>query len=175
LETILNRSGTPSTQEAEPPSAPAAGIGLDDIRTAINGLVPFQKFVGAHLAQLDAHGAVATLPDAAHLLNHVGTGHAAALYLVAEAAAGAALAGALRERVTTTRFVLRESEICYHRKARGEIRAVAGVPGEKLRARCSQLAVGERFEEAVESLLYDPAGDHVATARFTYHCRILSE
>ena len=136
--------------------------------------MPFQKFVGAHVVELDTDGAAATLPDAAHLLNHVGTGHAAALYLVAEAAAGAALAGALRERVTTIRFVLRESEIRYHRKARGEIRAVAAVPGEELRARCSAFAAGERFEEVVDSLLYDPPGDHVATARFTYHCRIIS-
>lgn len=137
--------------------------------------MPFQKYVGVHLVELGADRAVATLPDAAHLLNHVGTGHAAALYLVAEAAAGAALAGALRERVTTTRFVLRASEMRYHHKAREEIRAVADVPGEKLRAKCSEMIAGERFEEVVDALLYDPAGNHVATARFTYHCRVLPE
>ncbi len=172
-ETVLERSGTQTTHEAEAPAAPPAAIGPDDLRAAINELVPFQKFVGARLAELGADGAVATLPDAPHLLNHVGTGHAAALFLVAEAAAGGALAGALRERVTTVRFVLRASEIRYHRAARGQLRAVADVSAEDVRAKCSRLAAGERFEEVVSSLLYDPAGDHVASAQFTYHCRIL--
>jgi acyl-coenzyme A thioesterase PaaI-like protein len=75
--------------------------------------------------------------------------------------------------VTTVRFVLRASEIRYLRAARGQLRAVADVSAEDVRARCSRLAAGERFEEVVSSLLYDPAGDHVATAQFTYHCRIL--
>jgi acyl-coenzyme A thioesterase PaaI-like protein len=148
-------------------------VDLEEIRAGINGLVPFQKFVGAEIVELGTECAVAVLPDSDDTLNHVGTRHAAAIFLVAEAAAGAMLASVVREKILTTVFVLRESRIAYRKKVLGEIRAVATVPEESLRAKIMERAAGERFEAVTESLLYDAAGELVAEAAFTYHCRIL--
>ncbi|KUM95630.1 hypothetical protein AQI88_16310 [Streptomyces cellostaticus] len=134
--------------------------------------MPFQSFVGTELMELTAERAVARLRETSQTLNHVGTQHAAALFLVAESAAGAALAAALRERVLETVFVLRDSRIDYHRKARGEIRAVATVPDGKVTAGFTEFADGERFEAVVTSTLYDVEEQQVAEATFSYHCRI---
>ncbi|KNB53275.1 hypothetical protein AC230_06950 [Streptomyces caatingaensis] len=159
-----------------PPPAPPPppGPSFEDIRAVVNDLVPFQKFAGVEVTEIAAGRAVAALPDCADTLNHVGTRHAAALFLVAEAASGAALAGALRERIADISFVLRESRISYRRKARGEIRAVAAVPDADLPARVAQLPPGARFEAATTSLLHDAGGEAVAEAAFTYHCRLPS-
>ncbi|MBZ6476184.1 DUF4442 domain-containing protein [Streptomyces griseocarneus] len=145
---------------------------MEEIRAFINELVPFQKHVGADVIAIGDDCATAVLPDSADTLNHVGTRHAGALFLVAEAAAGAALAGALAEWITATVFVLRESRMTYRRKARGEIRAVAEFPGRELRSTVRSLAAGERFEATVTSSLQDGEGECVAEAEFTYHCRV---
>ncbi|MFI9203137.1 DUF4442 domain-containing protein [Streptomyces sp. NPDC053048] len=159
------------TQHPPPDQEPLPS--LEEIRAFVNALVPFQKLVGAEVVELGADRAVAVLPESGDTLNHVGTGHAGALFLLAEAAAGAALAGMLRERILATVFILRESRIAYRRKARGEIRAVADVPEGALPAAYPDLAAGDRFETVVTSRLQDREGECVAEAVFTYHCRIL--
>ncbi|WP_307811652.1 DUF4442 domain-containing protein [Streptomyces sp. AV19] len=164
----------PALNSPSPGPVPSPGPTLEEIRTVVNDLVPFQKFAGVEVTDIAAGRAVATLPDSGDTLNHVGTRHAAALFLVAEAASGAALAGALRERIAEISFVLRESAISYRRKARGEIRAVAAVPDTDLPARVAQLPPGERFEATTTSLLHDTGGEPVAEASFTYHCRLLA-
>ncbi|ANP53432.1 hypothetical protein AVL59_31335 [Streptomyces griseochromogenes] len=135
-------------------------------------MVPFQRLVGTELVELTAERAVARLPETPETLNHVGTQHAAALFLVAESAAGAALAGALRERVLETVFVLRDSRIEYHRKALGRIQAVAVIPDGEVPVGFAEFPNGERFEALVRSELYDGEGQRVAEAAFRYHCRI---
>lgn len=125
------------------------------------------------MVELGADRAVALLPDSCDTGNHVGTRHAGALFLLAEAAAGAALAGTLRERITTSVFILRESRIDYRKKARGDIRAVANVPAGALPEGYPDLADGERFEVVVVSRLHDTDDAFVAEAEFTYHCKAL--
>ncbi|GHC40298.1 hypothetical protein GCM10010507_13070 [Streptomyces cinnamoneus] len=136
--------------------------------------MPFQKFAGVEVTDLADGRAVAALPEGGDTLNHVGTQHAAALFLVAEAAAGSALAGALRERITGISFVLRQSAISYDKKAGGTIRSVATVVDAHLPARVAGLAAGERFEAVARSLLHNAQGETVAEAVFTYHCRVLA-
>ncbi|MFE0047989.1 DUF4442 domain-containing protein [Streptomyces albireticuli] len=164
-EISLNSHPLPSTT----PRLPS----FEDIRAFVNEVVPFQKFVGAEVRELGPGRAVAALPDSHDMRNHVGTTHAAALFLLAEAAAGAALAGALRERVTATVFILRESRIEYRRKALGEIRAVADTPVDGIPEGYPYLPAGERFDVVVRAHLQNAEGEFLADAAFTYHCKIL--
>ncbi|MEU7136581.1 YiiD C-terminal domain-containing protein [Streptomyces sp. NPDC046261] len=164
-EISLNSQPLPSTPQTLP--------SLEEIRAYVNELVPFQKSVGVEVVELGADRAVAVLPECGDTRNHVGTAHAGALFLLAEAAAGAALAGMLRETITTSVFVLRQSRIDYRKKARGDIRAMADVPAGALPEGYPDLADGQRFEVVVVSRLHDADDAFVAEAEFTYHCRAL--
>ena len=59
--------------------------------SALNQAVPFAKHVGVVVTRMDADGSQAVLPDAPHLLNHVASQHAGALFTLGEAASGAAM------------------------------------------------------------------------------------
>jgi uncharacterized protein (TIGR00369 family) len=89
------------------------------------GVVPLNRHLGIEIAELGARHVVATLPEAPHLLNHVGKQHAAALFAVAEAASGAAVVGALADIVTTVTPLARSAQITYLKPARGPITASA--------------------------------------------------
>lgn len=95
------------------------------IREMLGSIVPFASHVGVTVDRVDDGTAVATLPDADELKNHVGTQHAGALYTVAEAASGAAMAGALAPFVADAVSVVKRSSSRFVAPARGPITATA--------------------------------------------------
>src|ERR1700674_1102838 len=98
---------------------------LDQLKVMMAGVVPLNRHLGIEIVDLQAGVASARLPEAPHLLNHVGTQHAAALFAVAEAASGAAVAGALADVITTVTPLARSAQIAYLQPARGAITASA--------------------------------------------------
>ncbi len=69
---------------------------LSGLAKAVTDYVPFNRHLGVRVAELTSERAVAVLPAAEEVGNHVGTVHAAAIFLVAEAAAGAAFVALCR-------------------------------------------------------------------------------
>jgi len=91
--------------------------------------VPFANHVGVELLSMDEGKGEARLQERPHGLNHVATHHAGALFTLAEAASGAAMAGTFASVLTTVRPVAANASIRYLRPARGTITAAAQVDG----------------------------------------------
>jgi uncharacterized protein (TIGR00369 family) len=143
---------------------------LDQLKTMMAGVVPFNRHLGIEIADLQAGTAVATLPEAPHLLNHVGTQHAAALFAVAEAASGAAVVGALADVITTVTPLARSAQITYLKPARGPITASARIDGDagEMRAR---LDADGKADFAVAVDLTDGQGVKVAQVGVAWYVR----
>jgi acyl-coenzyme A thioesterase PaaI-like protein len=95
------------------------------VAAAMGQTVPWVRSVGITFGETTAERAVAHLPDAPELHNHVGGPHAAMIFGLGETASGAvglAAFGAVMDRATP--LVVR-SEIGYVRLAKGPLTAVA--------------------------------------------------
>lgn len=138
------------------------------VRAAVEDAVPFARHAGVQVVHVGADSGVARLEAAAHVLNHVGSQHAAALFLVGETAAGAALVGALLEHLTHLRFVVREADIDYLAPARTRVTAVGRLLGTTAEIRSACETTGRaHVSTAVE--LRDEADVPVARMTVAYH------
>jgi acyl-coenzyme A thioesterase PaaI-like protein len=97
----------------------------DMILAHLKQAVPFAWHVGVELTALGDGEGVAQLAEALHRLNHVGTHHAGALFTLAEAASGAAMAGAFADVLMSVRPLAASAQIDYRKPARGLIAATA--------------------------------------------------
>jgi len=134
------------------------------VGAAMGQTVPWVKAAGITFGETTAHRAVAFLPDAPELHNHVGGPHAAMIFGLGETASGAvglAAFGAVLERATP--LVVR-SEVGYLRFARGPLTAVAVLdrPAEDVLA---ELDAGTRPEFTVTVTITD--ADDRETTRMT--------
>jgi uncharacterized protein (TIGR00369 family) len=143
---------------------------LDQLKTMLAGVVPFNRHLGIEITELEAGRAVATLPEAPHLLNHVGTQHAAALFAVAEAASGAAVAGALADVITTVTPLARSAQITYLKPARGPITATARLDYDAAEMR-TKLDADGKADFAVAVDLTDGQGVKVAQVGVAWYVR----
>jgi uncharacterized protein (TIGR00369 family) len=98
---------------------------LEAIRRQLDRSVPLARLLGIEIDRLDHDAAQARLAANAHLASHIGSLHAGALFSVCEAAAGAALAGAMAAVIMRTRIVVRDARIDYLKPAHGEVQARA--------------------------------------------------
>lgn len=89
--------------------------------------VPFANHVGIELLAMDEGKGEARLQERPHGLNHIATHHAGALFTLAEAASGAAMAGTFASVLATVRPVAANASIRYLRPARGTITAAARI------------------------------------------------
>jgi uncharacterized protein (TIGR00369 family) len=143
---------------------------LDQLKTMMAGVVPLNRHLGIEIAELGAGHAVATLPEAPHLLNHVGTQHAAALFAVAEAASGAAVVGALAEVITTVTPLARSASITYLKPARGPITATARLDSDAGEM-SAKLEADGKADFAVAVDLTDEQGVKVAQVGVAWYVR----
>jgi acyl-coenzyme A thioesterase PaaI-like protein len=124
---------------------------------AMRQRVPWVATVGIEFGETTAQRAVAHLPDAAELHNHVGGPHAAVVFGLGETASGAvglAAFGAAMDRATP--LVVR-SEVRYLALARGRLTAEAVLdrPAAEVLA---ELDEGRRPEFAVDVTVTDENG-----------------
>jgi acyl-coenzyme A thioesterase PaaI-like protein len=144
---------------------------LEQIRTIVDTMVPFNNLVGVRMAELGPESAVAELADRAELLNHLGTVHAGALFLAGEVSCAGAFSGAAAARIMDVRmFALRSSQVAYLKPARGRIRATGTIDVQAL-AKGLAGPAGERFEMTGRALLTDDAGVLVCRLDFDYLCQ----
>jgi len=128
--------------------------------------IPFAHHIGITVREIGPGTAVAVLPDADELKNHVASQHAGALFTVAEAASGGAFLGAFAEHLATLTPLAERAEIAYRKIARGEITATSALrtPVDEVLAALDTDGKA-RFEVGVD--LVDGAG--VLVAEVTVH------
>ena len=95
------------------------------IKAQLQSSVPFAAYVGIVIDALDAESATASLPARSELTNHIATVHAGALFTLAEAASGAAMAGAIAPMLMQVRPVTSQASIRYMNPAKGDLTATA--------------------------------------------------
>lgn len=135
---------------------------LDFVKDVLGSAVPFATHVGVTVTVVTDGMAMATLVDEPHTKNHVATQHAGALFTVAEAASGAALAGVMANVLTEMHPVVKSSTISYRKPATGVITATASTskPGSKARA---EYAADGRTAFDIEVSMTNRDGDEVAS------------
>jgi acyl-coenzyme A thioesterase PaaI-like protein len=152
------------------PNARSPAIDFAAIKAEIDRAVPFNRYVGVELIEVANGWATARLGHADELNNHVGTMHAAALFLVGEFAAAIAFVGAFAPHMGGIRFVARHVEIDYVDVAMGSVIATGRltVPVQKiLRA----IDADGRTRTRAETEIRDDAGTLVATLDVTFDVR----
>ncbi len=134
----------------------------DLLRDQLDASVPFARHTGVRLVRVGDGEAVAVLPDEPFTKNHVGSQHAGALFTLAEAASGAAMAGALAPMILEVRPLVRTARATYRKLAKGEITATAttGRPADELRV---ALERDGRVEFEVAVTMRDALDVEVAT------------
>jgi acyl-coenzyme A thioesterase PaaI-like protein len=142
----------------------------EQLRTMLASVVPFAKHVGVEITEITAGAASAKLPEAPHLLNHVGTQHAAALYSVAEAASGAAMAGLIADVLMSVTPLAKNARIAYLKPARGPITATARIDGDATAMR-AKLDESGKTDFPVHVDLEDAAGVKVAEVEVAWYVR----
>ena len=97
----------------------------DMIKTHLDAAVPFARHVGVTLLDIGDGTASAELVQREEVSNHIESMHAGAMFTLAEAASGAALAGALAPVILEMRPVAAQANIAYKKVAKGTLTAHA--------------------------------------------------
>lgn len=129
--------------------------------------LPFNAHVGILPATSDDH--LLRLPGAPHLLNHLGTVHASALFSLAEASSGEFLN---RQVAATGRqdigAVVRKAECKYSSPASGELTSASPTEPDALQEAIRSLEDGKRTLFTIDIDLHDTSGTRIARFSFTW-------
>jgi acyl-coenzyme A thioesterase PaaI-like protein len=144
----------------------------DKLKEVANSIVPFGRLAGVRVTELTPDRAVAELPGTAEVTNHVGTVHAAAMYLAADFAGAVAFVGAAPADVGQVEWiVVRGGHSTFLKPATGRIRAVGTVDQRDVRAITGRSGAG-KFDLDGKAMLYDDDDVLVAKFSFDYVCLI---
>ncbi|UYV17521.1 DUF4442 domain-containing protein [Porphyrobacter sp. ULC335] len=147
---------------------------FDALKAQLSAVVPFATYVGVAIEEIGEGRATATLDQTHNTSNHIATMHAGALFTLAEAASGAAMAGLFLERLAALRPVAAGSTIAYAKPARGLITAHAAVDGEKAALFATLDAEGKvRFPVTIR--MTDATGREVAHMSVDWHVSALAQ
>jgi len=139
------------------------------LRAGLSQAVPFNVHLGLEVAEVGPGLGVVVLPEGDHLVNHVGSQHAGALFGAGEAASGAAFISAFAERLAEIRPLAKAASIDYTKIARGPITATGRLDGaEELLAR---LDTDGTVEFPVHVEMTDGEGNVVANMTVDWHVR----
>jgi acyl-coenzyme A thioesterase PaaI-like protein len=127
----LNNVSTPYASAAQGSSdSKEKTMDYEMLRAALGAAVPLVKHLGLEIIEVGPGRGVVKLPDRPELLNHVKSQHAAGLFAAAETASGAAMTGALADRLGGMTPLAKGAEITYKRVAKGVITATAQLSEE---------------------------------------------
>jgi acyl-coenzyme A thioesterase PaaI-like protein len=124
--------------------------------------LPFNRLIGLEAAAPDS-GFLVSLPADPRYANHLGTVHAVALLAVAEAGAGAFLAGQVPDLAGIVP-VVRRLEAKFRRPATGRVSARCAVPTEEVARWLAELDARGRVSASVPVEVADDAGVVVLSA-----------
>ena len=97
----------------------------DMIKQHLDAAVPFARHVGVELLEIGDGTASAALEQREDVSNHIQSMHAGAMFTLAEAASGAALAGAFGPAILQLRPVAKTADIAFRKVALGRLTAQA--------------------------------------------------
>lgn len=147
---------------------------FDMLKAQLSGVVPFASHVGVVLEDIGEGTASATLAQSHNTSNHIATMHAGALFTLAEAASGAAMAGLFLERLAALRPVAASSTIDFVKPAKGSITAHAAVDGTREALFAALDAEGKvRFPVTIR--MEDGEGREVARMSVDWHVSALAK
>ncbi len=147
---------------------------FDALKAQLSAVVPFASHVGVVLETIGEGEATATLAQTRDTSNHIATMHAGALFTLAEAASGAAMAGMFLERLAALRPVAAGSTIAYVRPAKGTITAHAAVEGSR-DALFAALDGEGKVRFPVNITMQDAEGREVARMSVDWHLAALAK
>lgn len=146
---------------------------FDALRAQLSAVVPFAAHVGVALRAIAPGEASATLEQTHSTSNHIATMHAGALFTLAEAASGAAMAGLFLERLAQLRPVAASATIDFVKPAKGTITARAAVEGDRAALFAALDAEGKvRFPVRIR--MEDAEGREVARMSVDWHVSALA-
>lgn len=147
---------------------------FDALKTQLSVAVPFAAHVGVVLETISAGEATATLGQTRETSNHIATMHAGALFTLAEAASGAAMAGLFLERLAGVRPVAASATIDFVRPAKGAVTAHAAVDAEGPEL-LAALAREGKVRFPVKVAMTDAEGREVARMSVDWHVSALAQ
>ena len=132
--------------------------------TPLLDAVPFARTLGITFSSVTPDSAVAELPDATALHNHVGGPHAGAMFSLAETASGAIVLAAFAPHLHLATPLAVRASIEYVKLAMGTVTATARLarPADEVVA---ELEAGQRPEFDVQILIANTDG--VTTGQMT--------
>lgn len=146
---------------------------FDALKAQLSAVVPFASYVGVEITDIGEGTATTVLTQSQNTSNHIATMHAGALFTLAEAASGAAMAGMFLDRLAGLRPVAASSKIDYDKPARGVITAHAEVDGAKPALLAALDSEGKvRFPISVR--MEDATGREVARMTVDWHVTALA-
>jgi acyl-coenzyme A thioesterase PaaI-like protein len=147
-------------------------VDYEAVRAGLAAAIPSNTHIGLVIESVGDGVGVVTLPDEAHLRNHVGSQHAGALFSAAEAASGGAVVGAFAEQMGSVVPLAASAEIRYRKIASGPITATGRLGAEK-DAIMRDLDANGKVEFPVEVALTNGDGTTVAEMTVRWHLRKL--
>jgi uncharacterized protein (TIGR00369 family) len=143
---------------------------FDLIRDRASQTIPLNALLGVEIRSVAAGEAEAHLPFRTEMTNHVGSFHATAIFGVAEAASGCALAGALAPVITAIRPVVAGAEVKFLAPARRALTARARlVDGSDADALVAEISSTGRIVVRLAVEVSDEGGNRVAELAFDWH------
>ena len=140
----------------------------DMIKAHLSKAVPFANHTGVVIEELAAGTARATLALRPEVSNHIGTMHAGAVFTLAEAASGAAMAGAFADVLLELRPVAAEATIAFLTVSQGDLVAEARIFGVPAEVRAEMDAAG-KVSFSVEVTITDAVGVTVSKVMVAWH------
>src|SRR5262245_2621795 len=138
------------------------------LRNVLGNAVPMVKYLGLEIVEVGPGRGVVRLPDKPELLNHVKSQHAAGLFAAAETASGAAMTGALADKLAGMTPLAKSAEISYKRLGKGPITAT-GVLSEDAETIGKRIEADGKAEFEANVEMTDEAGTVVATMTVLWH------
>jgi uncharacterized protein (TIGR00369 family) len=138
--------------------------------TPLLDAVPFARTLGIQITAVTPDTAVAVLPDAPSLHNHVGGPHAGALFTLAETASGAIVLAAFAAQLDRAVPLTVKASVRYSKLALGTVTATAALarPAADVIA---ELDSGGRPEFDVNIVITNPEGVTTAEVTVTWTLR----
>ena len=140
------------------------------MRERLDGAIPFNKHIGLRVEEVGPGRGVVTLPDEAHLQNHVGSQHAGGLFAAGEAASGGAFMGAFVEHLGSITPLAKGASIDCRKLAKGQVTAV-GTLSEDVDSLVSTLESEGKVQFPIGVEMTDGEGNVVAEMTVQWHVR----
>jgi len=156
--------GTPTAR----PTLPAPAV--QAVKNALHA-IPMNATVGVQITEVGVGWAEGVCPDTPPFRNHLGTIHAGAQFLLAEAVSGAAFAGAFAAQLPEGVPLIEKMETHYVARAQGDLKAQATVDPAALPAAHEVYAAESKTRLVLEVVVRDGEDKEVMRAVAHWYLR----